>query len=273
MRMNLVIHGIAESPKENTLEVTSNTLVKRLKIPTERIRRPGANSGDISLDIAHRMGRYSPDATRPRPIVLKLVDRHSKYEILKFTKNLKGSHITVTEQFPDVVRAKRAALVPELKKQRGLGHLAHIRGDKLIVDGRPAKTQEVSSPVSITPTSIPAPPLLETLHTQEVRTNKFVAVAVKVSSHQDIATAVKQLFLVPDASSASHIMYSYRLGEVTGYDVDGEFGAHGPLVKALQAHDDVLVAVLRWSGNHLGPQRFDIINDIATKVITKLFSE
>ena len=68
-------------------------------------------------------------------------------------------------------------------------------------------------------------------------------------------------------------MYSYRLGEVTGYDVGSELGAQTSQVKVLRTHDDVLVAVLCWAGPRLALNRFAIINDIATKAITKLYSE
>ena len=238
-----------------------------------RIRKPGATTGDISLDIAHRMGKLTQDAKRPRPIVLKLVDRHSKDQILRFCKNLKGSPISIADQFPDVVRARRAALVPELKKQRGLGQQAHIRVDKLYINGKPAENHETRNGADPTLMTEPLPALMKSVHTQQVRSNKFAAVAVKVFSQQDVTAATKQLLLVPDAASASHIMYSYRLGEVTGYDVDGEFGAHVPLFKALQAHDNTLVAVLHWTGLNLGPQRLPVIQDIATSAIARLASE
>ena len=146
MRLNLMFYGAPEYSKENALATVSDILTKKMKIPEARIKRPGFIKGDISLDIAHRVGKAGSQS-QPRPIVLKLVDRHSRDEILKFTSNLKGSKISVAEQYPDRIRAERAALVPELKRQRKLGNTANIRVNKLIVNGEEVPSTESRNPV------------------------------------------------------------------------------------------------------------------------------
>ena len=76
MLHNLVFYGVPEMSSENTLNTVSDIMTKKMKIPSSRLNKPGARKGDISLDIAHRMGK-SGSQQGPRPIVLKLVDRPS----------------------------------------------------------------------------------------------------------------------------------------------------------------------------------------------------
>jgi hypothetical protein len=87
-----------------------------------------------------------------------------------------------------------------------------------------------------------------------------------------VAQIRKHLWLIPQAPTAAHIMWAYKLAGTddqeetkTAYDCNGEFGAQGPLVAALRTN--TLVAVLRWGGPKLGPKRFDIIRDAAAEVV------
>ena len=90
-----------------------------------------------------------------------------------------------------------------------------------------------------------------------------MAVATRVKTEEELISAKNQLILLPDAPSVTHIMYAYKLQDKIGYDEDGEYGAHKHLLKALRQHDNTLVAVLRWSGPHMGPKRFDKIEELA----------
>ncbi len=213
------------------------------------------------------MGKISSQS-QARPIVLKLVDRYSKDQILKHTRNLKGSKISVSEQFPEKVRAKRSSLVPELKRQRGLGKTANIRVDTLYVNGKAVPSKETRYPIqprqSSSSSSLSQPITLEKNH------NKFQSLAAKVTTPYELANVKKQLLLIPDAPKANHIMYAYKLKDVIGYDEDGEYGAHTHLLKSLREKADTFVAVIRWSGPHLGQQRYDVISDMAAQAITSL---
>ena len=68
-------------------------------------------------------------------------------------------------------------------------------------------------------------------------------------------------------------MYAYKLHDTIGYEEDGEYGAHSHLLKPLHGKDNMLVSVIRWSGPHLGPQRFKDITEIATQAVTNLECE
>jgi len=271
MRCNLIMNGVPESDRENCLDIAADILTKKLKIPRSRIQTHGGKSGDIALDIAHRMGPKESTTDRgSRPLVLKLVDRHSKDAILQFAKNLKGTSISISEQFPAAIRAKRASLVPDLKKARSDGDTARIAFDKLIVNGSviPSKNRSSTTQPTHSTYSPCTTQLLSTPVSRDVKGNYFAAYAAKVTSLDDIARVQKHLWLVPQAPSADHIMWAYTVevnGDTsTGYDCSGEYGAHGPLLASLQGRSNTFVAVLCWAGPKLGPKRFDIIRDIAT---------
>jgi len=276
MLHNLVFYGAPEMSRENTLSTVMDIMTKKMKIPSSRLNKPGTIKGDISLDIAHRMGK-SGSQHGPRPIVLKLVDRHSRDEVLKFVKNLKGSNISVAEQYPGKIRAKRAALVPELKRQKGLGNAAHIRIDRLVVEGNEVPSTERRNPVLPSEKTKASEPVKPTKFaepvTQYISGNKFLAVATQVEHREDLVSAKSQLLLLPDAHTATHIMYAYKLNSVIGYDEDGEFGAHTSLLPTLRERDNIFISVLRWSGRQLGEKRFEKIQEVATEAITNLYAE
>lgn len=270
MRCNLIINGVPESDKENCLNKAADILTKKLKIPASRVMKPGGNSGDVSLDIAHRIGQKPTSDTESRPLVLKLVDRHSKDVILQHAKNLKGSSISISEQFPAAIRAKRASLVPDLKKARSNGDTARIAYDKLVVNGCvvPSKDRSLTTQLPLSTPSPRTTQLLSSPVSRDVKGNYFVAYAAKVTSLEDVARVQEQLWLVPQAPTADHRMWAYTLDvngdTTTAYDCNGEYGAQGPLLRSLHDRSNTFVTVLRWAGPKLGPKRFEIIRDIAS---------
>ena len=282
MRMNLVFSGVPEKTEEKCLNTVIDVMKKKMKISGGRIRLPGGSTGDVSVDIAHRIGvKRSDPETHPRAIVLKLVDRHSKDVIMSHAKNLKGSSVSVSEQYPAKIRAKRASLVPDLKRERGTGSTAHIAYDKLVVDHTPVPSKDsrnadiaCSHPTTYSPNT---KPILSDPITKVIRGNRFTAYAAKVTTPEEVAEAKKHLWLVPGAHSAAHMMWAYKLaehddGDITsgtsvGYDCDGEFGSQGPMVGALANSCNVFIAILRWPGQMLGPKRFEVIRELAEEVV------
>ena len=55
---------------------------------------------DKDIDIAHRLGRYSRD--KPRGVIVKLVHRSKKHEIVRARRKLKGTRYTVFEDLTKV---------------------------------------------------------------------------------------------------------------------------------------------------------------------------
>ena len=264
------MYGVPEAPHEVAMDTVVYTLTQRLKVPHARLNKPGSAQGDIHLDVAHRMGRRSEPSGRPRPLILRLCDRHSKESILTFTKNLRGSQISIADQYPDAVRERRSALVPELKRQRGLGNKASLVADKLFINGQLVPRQDAVNANPQMPayqTDDDTDSILVATPRKTVNNNMFAGYAARVSGPEDVVRAKRQLLLTAGASRATHIMVSYTYGvgaaQVKGHDVDGEYGAHNALLRATQGTTDTLVAVIRWAGPHLGPARFELVREIA----------
>jgi hypothetical protein len=87
---------------------------------------------NIKIVVAHRIGRFVPG--KIRPIVARL-EPESKAMIKKALKSvkLKETPYNVSDQFPQEVKDKRKALIPDLVKARQEGKTAFIRRDKLVI--------------------------------------------------------------------------------------------------------------------------------------------
>ena len=167
-----------------------------------------------------------------------------------------------------------------MKKARDNGDVARIKYDKLVIEGNPVSPMDRSP---ITPCDFYADTysphgkhlLSQPVH-YDIKGNHFVAYAAKVTSLEEVTQAQKHLWLVPHAKSADHIMWAYKLSGVgeddtlTAYDCNGEFGAQGPLVSSLHDSCNILVGVLRWSGQKIGPKRFEVIRSIASTAVNSL---
>ena len=105
----------------------------------------------------------------------------------------------------------------------------------------------------------------------------FVARACAVTSPPQAQASVAQLGSDKRAAKASHHIFAYRIhavGEVIhqDFDDDGESTAGRRLLRLLQAMNvwDVLVVVSRWYGGiKLGPNRFNIINNVAREAVVR----
>lgn len=86
-RKILLIHGVPEQQKEDTLATVVETIVSKLKLMD-------FNTSNISR--CHRMGKtFTPE--RSRPILLKLCDMNLRSKVWAAKTSLKGSGITLSE--------------------------------------------------------------------------------------------------------------------------------------------------------------------------------
>ncbi len=111
---------------------------------------------------------------------------------------------------------------------------------------------------------------------QHEKGNSFNGFAFKVTSLADTRRAYKKVMRLPRNSAASHVMCAYRLGGKTegSYD-DGEFGGGAKILNSLQYNNvqSVAVFVVRHHSPinyHLGPRRFQLINEAARSAVEKL---
>ncbi|KAH9378823.1 hypothetical protein HPB48_010825 [Haemaphysalis longicornis] len=125
-RNNLAIYGVTEEPDEDS------------KSLQEKVQRTIFT--DI-LDIAvksveriHRVG--NPRSERPRPIVLRLLDFSEKSKILSCCNKLKGTEISISEDFSKRVRDVRSQLWRSAADEKAQGAKVSLVFDKLKVDGK-----------------------------------------------------------------------------------------------------------------------------------------
>lgn len=124
-RNNLVIFNIEETSNETTaelLQIVLQLFSSKLNINIEA----------RDIDNIFWMGRVKG----MRPILLKLQSFLQKVEILKVSKKLKGTNIVISNDFSEEVRKIRKKLIPFLMKARDEKHLAYLRNDKLVINGK-----------------------------------------------------------------------------------------------------------------------------------------
>ncbi|KAK7907389.1 hypothetical protein WMY93_016001 [Mugilogobius chulae] len=131
MRDNFIIHGLPEQQKETYQ--TTDKLVKsffktNLKMDDDLVQQ-------IHLARAHRLGQQNDKSPRCRPIVAKLLDPRHKATIMGKAKELKGSGLGLSDQFPPEIMRRRKSLQPILAEARAAGKRARLSVDKLYIDG------------------------------------------------------------------------------------------------------------------------------------------
>ena len=131
-RENIRIFNLREEAEENTERVVRNLLVSKMQIPLEKVK-------NIRFERVHRIPRKTATQNqtplnRPNTVIARFSHYQDKEFVPSFYKNLKGTDIGISDDFPreDIHKA----LYPVLKKARRNQQRAHFNFDKLIIDGR-----------------------------------------------------------------------------------------------------------------------------------------
>ena len=94
----------------------------------------------MMIERAHRVGKKRSSG-KPRPIV-KFSSSKDCGKVLKSRRLLKGTGISIREDFSDKIANKKRKLIPQMLKEGKNGKVAYLRYDKLIVhDKRPELEQ------------------------------------------------------------------------------------------------------------------------------------
>lgn len=125
-RKNLIIFGVVEEEGEN-MEVRQ----RKIK---EVVNRTGIEI-EPKEDIAEirRIGRREKD--KERPLIVELMREDKKSEIIKSTRNLRGTKWSISEDYPKEIQLQRKQLLKHMKIARSMGHRATVIYDKVIIDG------------------------------------------------------------------------------------------------------------------------------------------
>lgn len=123
---NIIVKGVEDSENEDEQEVKQKVERLMSEIGTEVDK-------DVDIDIVRRIGKFEKD--RRRPILVKFTREGTKLAILKNAKNLKGTNVWIDEDYSKRTQNERKALIPKLREAREKGHRAHIRYNKLVING------------------------------------------------------------------------------------------------------------------------------------------
>lgn len=125
-RNNIIMYGVPEGARESW-EDSEAKVCKKLE------EYLGYKLESYDVERAHRVGVARPNTKRP--IVLKLNNYKDKVNIMKRSKDLRGTDIAVTEDFSERVKNEREYLKKHLAAAREQGYRAYLNFNKLTIDG------------------------------------------------------------------------------------------------------------------------------------------
>ncbi len=271
MRDNVVFYSIKEE-KNETPEKTQKILNKFLK-EKMKIEEP------VKFDRVHRMGQKSSQG--PRPIVAKCNPSGGKDRIMKKCDSLNQTEWGVSDQYPqewDEERRKLKAVIKE-KKDNDPNVVCKLRGNKLYINNELYSECKPENMI-FTEDDIAESESIELEHSEPIiaEGSTFVGHAARISETSLSKATLLKAFQDKRVASASHNIYAYRIKDSNGKlheysNDDGEFRAGRRLLNLLQDNqfEDTMVICTRWyGGKHLGPSRFDRIEEAAKQAIDKL---
>lgn len=282
MIKNLTISGLKEENNENPKNVVAQFLHEVLKTPLGE---------ESDIRVAHRIGQPQEDRHRAMVVKCTLPLKSAIMESYKSYKEaLNGQPCLyfVNEQYPDKIAEKRKEIRHFVWEQRRKeDHLPDnqkakikIQEDVVYVNKQPVNHKLGSVKIK---DMFPTPE--EQMELNSIKLAKSKDRTVKGSVFQAFAmeaTEVEHARLAQQKvkvanPSATHIITAFLSGmDDYKFNDDGEYGSGLRLVRHLQGlgyTDKVVVVVRRFGGKHIGPQRFQIINDLAVEAIEGLSCE
>lgn len=124
-RINLVIHGLTESPQESSSSLNT-TVVKK-------IFKKHLKVWITSIERIHRLGNHKEGSRRP--VILRLMNYREKQLIVQNAKKLKGTNIYIGEDFSYRVRSVRRLLWNSSRANRERREKVYLSYDKLKING------------------------------------------------------------------------------------------------------------------------------------------
>ena len=135
-RENIKIFNIEENEGENgnTESLVRNVLREKMKIPKE-------DEEDIRFERIHRITPRR-SSSKPRPIIVKFSHYQDKEFVWSFVKNLKGTNIGISNDFPKEIEEIQSKLYPVLKNAKKAKQSAFFKVDRLIINGQVYRGKE-----------------------------------------------------------------------------------------------------------------------------------
>ena len=121
-RSNLIIYGVPHKPDEVSSRVVKSIFKETLEIE---------NAEAIRFERCHRL----PVPVNPKPIIVRFNWFEDRTKVWACRTKLKGTNLSLREDFPAEIVERRNTLYPVLKKAKELNKSAYMVMDKLNIDG------------------------------------------------------------------------------------------------------------------------------------------
>ena len=126
MENEILIFGVEEKTDEIIESEVDSFLKDQLQLQPK----------DYPYTKIHRLGKFQTmHKHKPRPVLLRLLKKQDKEQILQTKKILRGTNFGINECFPKEIEQHRKKLYPILKKAKADGKKALIKVDTLYIDG------------------------------------------------------------------------------------------------------------------------------------------
>ena len=124
-RSNLIFTNVGEdqAPIVNTVR----NILAKMGIP---------NPNNITFDDIHRLGAAKATKGRSRPIIVRFLYRCDRQIVWESRRKLKGTNISMNEDFPEAYKADRGLLLPIVKAARKSGLKSSLVSNKVQIEGR-----------------------------------------------------------------------------------------------------------------------------------------
>lgn len=283
MSENIVLGGIlGDNSTADDIEsraLALGFLMETMGLDTEVVEN-GLKSGS-------RMGTFSQK--KHRPILIKVDPQLSK-SIFGRTANLAGKQneqgkaFSVNQQLPDSLAEQRREIRQIIKDRKNAEkHLDQqhkssflVRNGKVYINGQMKRK------------ALQPPELLDLFvgddkqkkingikfkqaGVEPVKGSVFQAFATTVESMNDVHLAYIKMF--QNHTKMDHIIAACSVNLEYHYQDDAEFGAGFRLMNVIRDSklDKIAIFITRkFGGQHLGPQRFDLIREVAQNALEKL---
>ena len=283
MKSNLIFYNIPEKPDEDIYEVMSRFIRETMGIHEDLLFSKKNPSGEIRVDISHRIGQKGRGDCKPLSVIVKFLTQRGRDIVLSYAKALKATPFAVSEQIPPCARKKRSAQIPVMiemreraKQEKSDVNIRLVR-DKLIVNSKVTTEKLEKNPIDYT-TSAGQPISYANMQHSMTTTTKgsiFQGHYYPIHSEGKAVQFLRALLQYDLTSKSDHIIYAYNYGGedgqiVTGHCDDGEWGASSILCELLKQRtisNAILVVTRKYGGTNLGKQRFQIIKQVACNVL------
>lgn len=283
MSDNIIVSGLIgdyqEAVNTDALSLISTFLEESLELTFNR----------EDIMVVHWMGQYVKD--RDRSIILKVCPNLRK-KILDNTSKLakklneKGKPYSVNVQLPEMLAEQKREIQQIIKEKKdaeasldnALKSKILVKNNKVFINGqlqrKLLKPPTVAQIFEISEEEKTKMKAIKIKYTQpkSLRSSEFMGAACVVNSMNEVHLAYRKLFL--KFPGADHIMAGFSCEGKQGYQDDSEFSSGFRILNVIKDSRFTNVAVFiiqEYGGLHLGPNRFNMIKEMAEEALQQIF--